>query len=78
MSERSLATERARYRDIRVPTLVLWGEADRITPMPQGKEIAGLIPGSVWVGLAGVGHIPAIEATARFNAELVAWLARTR
>ncbi|MEP6494973.1 MAG: alpha/beta hydrolase [bacterium] len=76
MSERSLATDRERYRAIRVPALVVWGEADNITPLSQGKEIAGLIPGSVWVGLAGVGHIPAIEATDRFNAELAGWLGR--
>jgi pimeloyl-ACP methyl ester carboxylesterase len=74
--ERSLATDRARYRDIHVPTLVMWGEADSITPVAQGKEIGGLVPGAAWVELSGVGHIPAIEATGRFNAELVNWLAR--
>lgn len=73
---RSLATDRARYRDIHVPTLVIWGAVDRVTPDAQGKEIAHLIPGSAWVELAGVGHIPAIEATDRFDAELTAWLAR--
>jgi pimeloyl-ACP methyl ester carboxylesterase len=74
--ERSLATDRARYRDIRVPTLVMWGEADSVTPLAQGQEIARLVPGAVWIALAGVGHIPAIEATGRFNAELAGWLAR--
>ena len=78
LHERTLATDRARYRDIHVPTLVLWGDADSVTPVAQGREIAGLVPGSSLVELPGVGHIPAIEATARFNAELVAWLARTR
>src|SRR5262245_46540809 len=76
--ERSMATDRARYGTIQVPALVIWGEADSVTPVAQGVEIARLIPGSSWVALPGVGHIPAIEATGRFNAELVAWLARTR
>jgi pimeloyl-ACP methyl ester carboxylesterase len=76
--EHSLAADRTRYRDIRVPTLVIWGEADSVTPIAQGREIARLIPGSSWAALAGVGHIPAIEATDRFNAELVGWLDRTR
>jgi pimeloyl-ACP methyl ester carboxylesterase len=76
VNERSLARDRTRYREIRVPTLVLWGESDGVTPLPQGEEIAGLIPGSTWVALPGVGHIPSIEATDRFNAELVAWLTR--
>jgi pimeloyl-ACP methyl ester carboxylesterase len=74
----SLATERVRYRGIRVPTLVMWGEADSVTPMPQGEEIARLIPASSWVSLPRVGHIPAIEAPALFNAELLRWLARVR
>jgi pimeloyl-ACP methyl ester carboxylesterase len=76
--DRSLATERDRYRAIRVPTLVMWGEADSVTPLPQGKEIAQLIPASSWVMLPHVGHIPAIEAPALFNAELLRWLARKR
>ena len=75
--ERSFATDRERYREIHVPTLVLWGDADSVTPLAQGQEVAGLVPGSTWVVLAGVGHIPAIEATGRFNAALVSWLART-
>jgi pimeloyl-ACP methyl ester carboxylesterase len=76
VNERSLASDRARYREIRVPTLVVWGESDSVTPLPQGEEIARLIPGSTWISLPGVGHIPAIEAAARFNTELVGWLAR--
>ncbi len=75
--ERSFASERARYRDIHVPTLVIWGEEDRITPLPQGREIAGLIPGAALVTLPGVGHMPGIEATDRFDAELLSWLKRT-
>jgi pimeloyl-ACP methyl ester carboxylesterase len=75
-NERSMATDRTRYRSIHVPTLVIWGESDNITPIAQGQEIAGLIPGASWVALPGVGHIPAIEASGRFNAELLRWLAR--
>lgn len=75
--ERSLARERDRYRAVRAPTLVLWGDADSITPLAQGREIAGLIPGADWVVLRGVGHIPAIEATDQFDVELLRWLGRT-
>jgi pimeloyl-ACP methyl ester carboxylesterase len=73
-SEQSLATERARYAAISVPTMVLWGTLDTVTPIEQGRDLARLIPASSWVELAGVGHIPAIEATERFNAALVAFL----
>jgi pimeloyl-ACP methyl ester carboxylesterase len=76
MSERSLATDPSRYGAIRVPTLVLWGEADSVVSVAQGKKVADLIPGSDWVVLPRVGHIPAIEATDRFNDELLKWLTR--
>jgi pimeloyl-ACP methyl ester carboxylesterase len=76
--ERSLARERARYREVRVPTLVLWGDADSVTPIAQGRDIAGLISAAELVVLSGVGHIPAIEAPERFEAELLRWLGRTR
>jgi pimeloyl-ACP methyl ester carboxylesterase len=74
VDERTLATDRARYRTIRVPSLVIWGSADAITPVAQGRDVAQLIPVATWIELAGVGHIPAIEATDRFDASLVAWL----
>jgi pimeloyl-ACP methyl ester carboxylesterase len=73
-TERSLATDRARYGTIAVPTLVLWGVLDSVTPIDQGRDLARLIPVSSRVELAGVGHIPAIEAPDRFNAALLAFL----
>ena len=76
VDEHTLATDRERYRTISVPSLVMWGSADAVTPVAQGRDIARLIPGATWVELAGVGHIPAIEATDRFDASLVAWLQR--
>jgi pimeloyl-ACP methyl ester carboxylesterase len=76
VDEHTLATDRARYRTIRVPALVIWGSADAVTPVAQGRDIARLIPGANWLELPGVGHIPAIEATDRFDASLVGWLQR--
>jgi pimeloyl-ACP methyl ester carboxylesterase len=72
--ERSMARERARYGEIPIPTLVLWGAADAVTPVAQGRELARLVPRSTLIELTGVGHIPAIEATVRFNESLVGWL----
>ena len=78
LRERSVATDRSRYRNIDLPSLVMWGAADSVTPVAQGREIARLISGSEWVALPGVGHILAIEAADRFNAELVRWLGQSR
>ena len=76
--ERTRATDRARYSSIGVPTLVIWGETDNVTPIAQGREIARLIPGATWVSLPNVGHIPAIEAPGLFNRAVVGWLSVAR
>ena len=78
VSEKSPATDRSRYASIRVPTLVVWGDRDVITPIAQGKDLVSLIPEATWAELAGVGHIPAIEATDRFNDALLSFLERNR
>jgi pimeloyl-ACP methyl ester carboxylesterase len=77
-SERSLATDRARYTSIQVPTLVVWGDRDGITPPPQGRDLARLVPNAWWVVLPGAGHIPAIEAPQRFSSTLLRFLERPR
>jgi pimeloyl-ACP methyl ester carboxylesterase len=56
---------------IRVPTLLLYGDADRRSPL--GTVAAALhdkIPGSRLRILAGVGHAANMEAPDRFNAEV--------
>lgn len=44
--------------------LVIWGRADKTTPLPQGEEIAALFPNSQLAVLDGVDHIPQVEAPA--------------
>jgi pimeloyl-ACP methyl ester carboxylesterase len=73
----SMATERARYATLTMPTLVLWGARDSLTPMPQGQDIARLIPGARFEVLPLAGHIPAIEDEHSFNAALLEFLGAT-
>jgi pimeloyl-ACP methyl ester carboxylesterase len=73
----SMATERARYATLSMPTLVLWGARDSLTPMPQGQDIARLIRGSRLEVLPLAGHIPAIEDERNFNAALLDFLGST-
>jgi len=73
----SMATERARYATLSMPTLVIWGARDSLTPMPQGQDIARLIRGSRLEVLPLAGHIPAIEDERNFNAALLDFLAAT-
>ncbi len=50
-----------RLHRISVPTLVLWGEEDRIVSEDYGRAYAGLIPGARFETLAKAGHFPHIE-----------------
>lgn len=62
----------------RMPTLLVWGSADTITPLPQGQWLAQRIPGARLVVLDGLGHIPQIESPARFNETLLGFLSEQR
>jgi pimeloyl-ACP methyl ester carboxylesterase len=41
---------------VRAPTLLLWGDADPISPLAVGERLAELLPGSVLRVIAGGGH----------------------
>ncbi len=52
----------ARLADLTVPTLVVWGEADRMMTPAYGKEYAAAIPGAEFHLVRDAGHLPQIEA----------------
>lgn len=56
---------------VRAPTLVLCGAEDIATPPKNSESIAAAIPHAKLVLLDGVGHMSALEAPERVNAELV-------
>jgi pimeloyl-ACP methyl ester carboxylesterase len=55
---------------IRVPTLVLVGEEDIVTPPAEAVFLATHIPGATLVRLPGAGHLTNLEAPAAFDAAL--------
>ncbi len=63
-----------RLSELRLPTLVLWGERDRIFPASHGREAARRIRGASLEILPGLGHMPHFEAPERVNRELLAFL----
>jgi pimeloyl-ACP methyl ester carboxylesterase len=77
-TEPSLASERERYRTLPMPVLLIWGERDDLTPLPQGEDLATLIPRAELVVLRNTGHIPAVEDPAAFNAALIQFLEASR
>ncbi|MCC6312593.1 MAG: alpha/beta fold hydrolase [Thermomicrobiales bacterium] len=65
-----------RLGDITVPTLIVWGEFDRVIPVGHAAAAAKAIPGSWLEVFEGIGHVPQIEAPARFVALVQHWLSR--
>jgi pimeloyl-ACP methyl ester carboxylesterase len=62
-------------RRIRVPTLIVWGEKDRLIPVFDAPRVQALIAGSRLVRIPDAGHLPQREqpeAFARAVAEFVA------
>jgi pimeloyl-ACP methyl ester carboxylesterase len=57
-------------RRIDIPTLVLWGESDRMVRPDYGRAYAAAIPGARFVSIPEAGHYPHIEQPQRFVAEI--------
>lgn len=45
-----------RLRTLRVPTLVVHGEADILIPVDNGRRVAAAIPGARYIEVPGMGH----------------------
>lgn len=58
MTDPSLA---GRLAKVTTPTLVLWGEADRIADPDYGRAFAAAIPGARFQLLTATGHLPQLE-----------------
>jgi 3-oxoadipate enol-lactonase len=62
-----LADQRERAHEIRVPTLVLCGTEDKVTPPSLSRELTQLIPGARYEPVEGAGHISNLEKPEEFN-----------
>jgi len=60
-----------------VPVLIIWGEHDRMIPAHHGEHAHEAIAGSRLEIFEGVGHMPQIEAPARFVSTLERFLSET-
>jgi pimeloyl-ACP methyl ester carboxylesterase len=58
-------TLRARLAGIAVPSMVIWGESDRIVNVEYGRRYADSIPGARFEVIAEAGHFPHIEKLER-------------
>jgi pimeloyl-ACP methyl ester carboxylesterase len=59
---------------IRAPTLILWGEHDRVIKLSTGEQLARTIPNARLVVIRSAGHLPMEEQPELCNRELLAFL----
>jgi len=65
-----------RIGEIRHPTLILWGEEDRVFPLPTGEDLQRTIKGSALVRIPNAGHIPQWERPDLANRAMIEFLRR--
>jgi len=66
--EASVLQDRATpLENIRVPTLVVAGDEDRVLPVAMTRAMAARIPRAELVLMPGAGHFPNLEQPERFN-----------
>jgi pimeloyl-ACP methyl ester carboxylesterase len=53
-----------RLHRVRAPTLIIWGQADRVLPLAYAAEWQRRIPGSRLVTRQDAGHLPHVESPA--------------
>jgi pimeloyl-ACP methyl ester carboxylesterase len=56
--------------NIRVPTLLVWGDADARSPMSVAHQIRDGIPKARLAIISGAGHVSNLEEPTQFNAEV--------
>jgi pimeloyl-ACP methyl ester carboxylesterase len=69
---------KGRLRRIHIPTLVLWGEADRVVTPDYGRAFAAAIPGARFVTVEGAGHFPHLEQPDAFVRRILEFVEEAR
>ena len=64
-----------RLHRIRIPTLVLWGTADKLIDESYGRAFCDAIPGAKFERIEGAGHFPHLERPKPFAAQALAFAA---
>lgn len=67
---------RDRLHEIRVPTLVITGSQDSLTPLGDAEELAELVSPAELIVLSGAGHALMAESPTAYNRAVVDYLER--
>lgn len=64
-------------KELRPPTLIIWGEEDRILPVDQARWLKARLPQAEMHLMPQVGHAPQEEAPDEVNKIIIAFLTRS-
>lgn len=70
------ADSRPLLKGVAVPTLVVVGEEDVVTPVATAAEMAGLVPGARLTVVKNSGHLSSMEAAEEVATAMEEWLTR--
>lgn len=65
----------ARFYRIETPALIVWGSEDRVHHAAGADALQAILPHSRIVRMAGIGHLPVVEAPRRCAEDYLAFLA---
>jgi len=74
MEQRYTDDIESRYREIRCPVMILWGEEDGWIPIARGRELASRIPGATLHCVPHAGHLVQEDAPEAIVAALLGFL----
>ena len=72
------ATFHQRFGDITCPTLVLWGQQDRVLPVRSAQRFAAALPHSDLHVFPNCGHAPHLEYPDETAAYIEQWIKKAR
>lgn len=61
-------------QEIKIPTLIIWGEDDEAVPLEIGRKLDQDLPDSRLVIIPGTGHLPFEEKTEVVSQEILEFL----
>ena len=62
---------------IKLPTLILWGDDDKVIPPAYGPAFAKLIPGARLEVIKDCGHVPQVEQADQWVGKITAFIEET-
>lgn len=78
LRDRQFERQEGRYRELRHPTLLIWGREDPVARFSAAERLAMELRGAELKVYPRCGHFPMLEHRTRFRADVIHFLSRSR